>query len=113
MQLAMFESPSQFSALRLVGCIASARVPASPRHSRLAFVACWRQDRQLFIGSDLLCSRVPASSRHSDWPVAVFVRESQPVGGTLDRYFIYGAMKPVPASVDVDLDLRVQASYQV
>src|ERR1700679_3556426 len=63
-RLAMIESPSQNSALRLVGRGACSRVPASPRHSRYAFYPSFGV---LFIGSDLPCSRVPARTRHSDW----------------------------------------------
>jgi hypothetical protein len=69
-RLAMFESPSQNSALRLVGRVACSRVPASPWHSGQAVYPCYGV---LFIRSDLPCSRVPARSRLSDWYVASLV----------------------------------------
>ena len=65
---AMFESPSQFSALRQAGRIACSGVPVSPRHSR-----------QVFHPS---CHPVQVRIQGYSLEAICHVRESQPVLGT-------------------------------
>ena len=100
----MFESPSQFAALRLACRVAGSRVPASSRNSGLAFLS---QDWQLFVGSNMSYSRVPASSRHSDWPVALLVRESQPVRRTLDVHFFPAVNQSISSGLAVIYWIRL------